>query len=107
MTVNETLSAIEVMKAFTEGKQIQVRHRGGTDQEWEDLPNAHCPSWAWYGCEYRVKPEPPKPREYWIAIRKNGENPFPSTFSSREAAEKHICKVTDTWEVVHFAEVPS
>lgn len=31
-------------------------------EEWEEL---ECPGWDWMRV-YRVKPQPPKPREWWI-----------------------------------------
>lgn len=49
-----TEEKIEVMKAFTEGKQIQfLSHE---TNQWEDV--RQYPLWDWPHYEYRVKPEP-------------------------------------------------
>lgn len=48
-----TKNAIEVMNAFSEGKEIEGRRRGDENAEWETVV---IPSWDWYNCEFRVKP---------------------------------------------------
>lgn len=55
MTVNDTLQAIEVMKAFTEGKAIESRYKGGV-AGWQPIHSewGHTPSWDWQEHEYRV-----------------------------------------------------
>jgi hypothetical protein len=44
---------IEVVQAFMDGKQIQIRERGRL--KWTDRD---YPRWNFEACEYRVKPEP-------------------------------------------------
>lgn len=48
---------IAVMRAYLDGKQIQVR---GTVFDWSDVTN---PSFDWSKLSYRVKPEP---KAVWI-----------------------------------------
>jgi len=52
MNREQTKCAIEVMQAFTEGKDIQ--RRLGSDTWLDD----HAPSWDWIRDHWRVKPEP-------------------------------------------------
>lgn len=49
-----TEEKIEVMKAYTEGKQIQF-YVFNTDKTWKDISVE--PEWDWNGCIYRIKPE--------------------------------------------------
>lgn len=60
MTHDEQIAIIQAMK---EGKKIQCRADGWNDDLWtacfHDAPN--FVDWI-----YRVKPEPPKPREWWL-----------------------------------------
>lgn len=44
---------IEVLKAFEEGKEIEVR--SSNYPEWEKCSN---PSWSFATAEYRIKPQP-------------------------------------------------
>lgn len=64
---------IEVVQAHKEGKKIQVRvlltskwYKRGIDDAWENM--AIC-SWNFSDCEYRVAPEPRRPREWNLARR--------------------------------------
>ena len=54
----KTERQIEVMKAYLEGKDLQCRYKGieggEEDEDWKDVL---CPSWNWYGCDYRIKPD--------------------------------------------------
>ena len=64
---------IEVLKAFKEGKAIECKSKYNREDQWEELKN---PSWNWFDCDYRVKPEPIiKPynaTEFLAAMRKHG-----------------------------------
>lgn len=56
---------IAVIKAYKEGKPIQVKHRGATgkgDNGWLDQPN---PTWNFYTADYRVKPA----EFVWVAVK--------------------------------------
>lgn len=48
----------EIMKASTEGKSIEVRHKNDKDTDWTDIT---FPCWNWVDYEYRVKPEKKEP----------------------------------------------
>lgn len=52
MTIEETKKAIEVMQAYVDGKEIEVKSFGSAP--FKEIPN---PVWDWYRNEYRVKPE--------------------------------------------------
>jgi hypothetical protein len=57
--------ALAVMKAAKEGKPIQFRLRdmmGG----WYDRTESQTPDFNFFRYDYRIKPEPPKPREWWF-----------------------------------------
>lgn len=66
---------ISVIQAHKEGKQIQYRRIGNT--EWLDTPK---PAWNFVLFEYRIKPEPPKPKyrpfkdasEAFAEVKKHG-----------------------------------
>ncbi len=50
-----------------DGKRIQIRkmgsHQGFRDGKWYDVEN---PRWDFDSCDYRVAPEPTKPREWYL-----------------------------------------
>ena len=50
-----TQEKIEVMKAYAEGKTIQVREVN--DKEWADWVISIEPEWDWVAADYRIKPE--------------------------------------------------
>ena len=50
-----TKEKIEVMKAYAEGKKIQVREIGAKD--WSNWGLSLEPDWNWLGFDYRIKPE--------------------------------------------------
>jgi hypothetical protein len=54
---------IEVVTAHKDGKPIEGRHVTGTT-DWSDC--TIDPAWNFGDWDYRVKPEPPKPREWWF-----------------------------------------
>lgn len=51
-----------VMEAFRDGKAIQARAGSSEEKDWLDVVE---PGWAPH-VDYRIKPEPPKPREWWL-----------------------------------------
>src|SRR5690606_10313883 len=61
MDEEQTLKAIEVMQAFTEGKSVEFRWKG--EHEWREL-KGRLASWDWVSIEYRIK-EPTKPSINW------------------------------------------
>lgn len=58
MTNNEMIAVIQ---AHEDGKAIQCRL--DDLQEWRNVTK---PQWNFHEFEYRVKPEPIKPREFWL-----------------------------------------
>lgn len=60
---------IEVIQAHKEGKQIQGR--SGLTNEWISLDSDEI-SWNFSINTYRIKPEEKKPREFALALSKDG-----------------------------------
>lgn len=62
--MSSTLEMIKVMQAFTEGKAIEVKRvrdlPPGASPEWMPIPI--YPTWNWAIFDYRIAPEPPKPK---------------------------------------------
>jgi hypothetical protein len=50
-----------VMIAYRDGKKIQMQRRG-TDNAWSET----YPAWDWASFDYRIAPEPRKPRDFWV-----------------------------------------
>lgn len=50
-----TQEKIEVMRAYLDGKDIQIRCK--TDTEWENWVVRGEPKWNWDTLDYRIKPE--------------------------------------------------
>lgn len=51
-TIKEMIS---IMQAYADGKKIEFRDNNGEHKSWE---NTYTPCWDWFGCDYRIKPEP-------------------------------------------------
>jgi hypothetical protein len=63
MTIHEQIA---VMQHVAKGGSVQWRSRSnGKDGGWLDYYYG-APRWDWNSLEYRIKPEPPKPRSFWI-----------------------------------------
>lgn len=61
MTYDEMIAVIQACK---DGRTVQFRsHREIAKDDWLDVPE---PTFQFNALDYRVKPEPPKPREWWI-----------------------------------------
>ena len=84
----------EVMRAYNDGAEIQVRYKDPVGDEPIGWRDASCPIWSWFDCEYRVKP---KPREWWLDLRTN------EAFCTRAFAE--INHNAGPQNVVHLREV--
>lgn len=78
---------IAVIQAHAAGKTIQHRRRGA--QEWSDL-HPMCFSASFEVYDYRIKPEPPKPKEWWL-ISHNDTEPcgLCGVFESADEATSH------------------
>lgn len=55
---------IAVLQADKEGKTIEWSTKGLGEPRW----TADVNRWNFSSFDYRVKPEPPKPREFWIIL---------------------------------------
>lgn len=64
MTTAEILALVQ---AYAEGKQIQFRCAGSTNEGWIDVLPRERFDLNFYSYDYRIKPEPRAPREWWIA----------------------------------------
>lgn len=62
---------VEVIQAHQEGKTLEARDIGTS--AWTRCRQP--PSWDFRDYEYRIKPEPPKPREFWIWLYDNDKKP--------------------------------
>ena len=60
---------IAVIQAHRDGKAIQFCGYGMAGA-WDDVIH---PDWDFANYEYRIKPEPQKPREWWIERMPDGE----------------------------------
>lgn len=91
MTRENAKDYLPLVQALAERKTLQSRARDG----WADiLPTEDI----WFcnpASDYRVKPEPPKPREWWAYIER--------LHLTREAAEKD--RAFFRGEIVHVIEV--
>ncbi len=67
MNQEEIRAAAKVMQAFADGKVIQYRHRF-KQNSWTSASMSafEVLGWDFINYEYRIKPEPPKPRSFWI-----------------------------------------
>ncbi len=72
---------LKVVQAHMDGKKIQIRkmssHQGFRDGKWYDVEN---PRWDFDSCDYRVSPEPRKPREWVILASTLDCNGRPMTY---------------------------
>lgn len=56
--MSSTKEKIEVMKAYTEGKKIEIKSKQDKNDEWGDIRYSN---WDWANYEYRIKPEKKEP----------------------------------------------
>lgn len=80
--------------------QERLRAHGGPYERYSDSGEwMPCPRHGWYlGDAYRVKPQPPKPREWWIANHN-------VLCTSRDAAEAERNTFDPDGEIIHVREV--
>jgi hypothetical protein len=90
---------IAVIAAHRDGKEIEGRLRDGDD----GFGPASNPSWDFNTYEYRIKPEPPKPREWWLYLCPRHPSFYSFGGRTREQAERLKCGECD--EVIHVREV--
>ena len=63
---------ITVVKAHKEGKRVQFKYKPTEDSDYEWFDVDHTQIWFFDKYEYRVAPEPRKPREWVCFVDKNG-----------------------------------
>ena len=99
---------LEVVQAHKEGKQIQCSKRisipvwgTGPDGNWSDCGVLGSTIiWNFIEYDYRVKPEPRKPREWWIKMGTHGYGGMPDVITSmRPHSDIH------TEDYIHVREV--
>ena len=99
-----TQECIDIMQEQIAGKQIQRIPPHIDKAEWTDWnPSKGC-LWDFNYYEYRVKPEPRKPREWWTWVSKEC-----SLYYSPEDAQRHwgVCPdAAQNHELVHVIELP-
>lgn len=84
-----------IKEAYASGKTIQI-YFGGS--KWEDLD---FPNFIELPEKYRVKPEPPRPRTWWINFYPGSGSP--GVHSSKQDADLYACSTRV--ECVHVREV--
>jgi hypothetical protein len=94
---------IAVIAAHRDGKEIEARYRNRPQltNQW-----AKCTvgvSWDFNLFEYRIKPEPPKPREWWLYLCPRYAS-FHS-FNSRTQEQAEELKCGECEEVIRVREV--
>lgn len=84
-----------LLLAYHEGKTIEWKWKGRV--EWEEDVKGGRAGLSWEGeCYYRVKPEPKKPREFWVC----GSGCY-----TTEGPAIHHSKALGGLEVIHVREV--
>ncbi|MEY2500556.1 MAG: hypothetical protein QOI07_890 [Verrucomicrobiota bacterium] len=91
---------IAVIQAHKDGKIIQALP-GSSRGPWVDVVG-NAPSWSFDAVDYRIKPEPPKPREWWVCydyIRLDGSlnrprfYPVKQPFLGEQVQQIHVREV--------------
>ena len=97
MDREETQKAIEVMQAYVDGEQIEIKATSGWIREFNPL-------WTWsLHCQYRVKP---KPRFIWVACGTDADYTSSLTWATEDACNSAYQDLPgDGWKAVKFVEV--
>lgn len=90
---------IAVIQAHKNGKMIERRPKDVRD--WSDETG---PVWDFFSSDYRIKPEPPKPREFWLNRYELGRPAFYG-HTSLGAAEAFASMSGTRVEVIHVIEI--
>ena len=93
----QTMTMIEVMQAYVEGKEVEYA-RWYTDDKRETTTN---PPWNWEGYNYRVKPTP---REWWLVDIHCKHFAFPNPQRAHEEIQE-CCGDTNVHSLIHVREV--
>jgi len=100
MTKENAHLYLPLVQALAEGKMIQENNYTTVPParyDWIDLPE---PVFNRQPKSYRIKPEPPKPREFWGNVHGNGNFYF---YTTEEAAKTSRAK--EAIETIHVREV--
>lgn len=95
------LENAEVIKAWAEGKVIEIQCKGedpaGWQTYWGNMANFADPSMEW-----RIKPEPRKPREYWLKIPPSGDLSYTGIYLCEQNPTHYEpgCKFVHVVEVI-------
>lgn len=71
---------IDVVQAHINGSRIECRDFSEKPDLWRETSDS--PAWSFCTREYRVKSEPPKPREWWLYFWHGIE--MPNIYSMRQ-----------------------
>ncbi len=84
---------LEVVRAHKEGKKIQAKRIYGKPMIFENLDwsevNAH---WNFAEFDYRVSPEPRKPRHWWI---RESADLFDCAYKEPKSSMVHVIEVIE------------
>jgi hypothetical protein len=101
----------EALIAWSEGKKVEYRNRtlGNSPAWWLFNGELFVP-----GFEYRIVPDPPKAREWWVNVYNRGRGGCDAAHLSKDEAENqaivgclecvHVREILDTEIVVNKAE---
>lgn len=102
MNAQETLEAIDIMKAWTEGEDVELQVIDGTYTGWDAVTKpAGNGSLSWRFDLYRYRRKP-KPQEFWIVIRPN-ERTGPWFYT--ETAANMCANVIPDAKIIHVKQV--
>ena len=112
MTREETKKCIEVMQAYVDGKEIEVKNPDNEKDNWQITRN---PVWSWARLNYRIKPQPMKVTEeekkilsksaiFWAKHKKTGEISSYWRHAIETAKKDHYILNPDTMEWEDWSE---
>lgn len=90
-----TKEKIAVMQAFVDGKPCEYRKCG--TNPWLPLltESDYEACWDWYGCEFRIKPEP---REVWVMFDDKNKTPVDVAYDTYHVTERKWFKFREVLE---------
>jgi len=90
-----------VMIAFRDGRPIEAISKEYENDNWQQTK---YPSWNWLKADFRIAPEPRKPRECW-AIMPEGNAEYVRVIATQHRSLADSCTVQQGDEIVHMREV--
>lgn len=87
---------------LAEGREVEYRNKPGQGfaTEWAPVTFNGLPEHLWVFNEYRLKPEPPKPREFKIGWRGDGFRGSWEVMAGPEVTRDDLGKVICSREVI-------